>query len=208
MSNIFDELGLDAAAYTEAEAQEVSSGFEVLPSGSYVAEVKLLATFTTEKGAGMMLADIEVTNGDDKRTITVYQNVKKKNGEANPIGTATFKHIIEATGSEMAALTTKKETIKAYGKDVEGTVVNGIAGKKLLALVRHVFAEGEDYENFNEIEGYVKTDGTNSKGENQLDAFKEKIEKNPILKRKPKAGAKQQSTTDAGTTAADVASML
>ena len=204
MSNIFDELGLDEKVYTEAEAETVSN-FEVLPSAAYGATIKQLATFTSTKGAGMLIAIIHITSED--RDITVYQNTKKKDGSANEIGTRTFKSIIASANVEMSDLSTKVEKIKAYGKEVEGKVVKGLADKKITALVRAVFEEGADFENKNEIEAYVKVDGTNSKGEDLLDAFKTKIEKNPIKIKKTKAkdgDASTQAKTQSGAAIADV----
>jgi len=206
MSNIFEELGLDATAYTEAEEQTVGKGFEVLPSGVYTGSVKELATFTTDSGAGMMKAVIEIEADGDNREITVYQNIKKKDGSANTIGTATFKHIVEATNTEMAMLSTKKEQIKAYGKDVQATVVQGLIGKKIKAFVRAVHEEGATYENYNEIEAYARVDGTNSKGENIEEAFIEKITKTPVLERKAKqsSNSSKEPTTEAGQQAKDL----
>ena len=209
MSNIFDELGLDQETYNKAEDQTVREGFEVLPSGAYKAEIKELATFTTEKGAKMMKAVIVIPS-EDKREITVYQNTQKIDGSPNEIGTATFKHIIQATNVDSANLSVKAETIKAYGKDVEGKVVKGLNGKPFLALVRAVHEEGAKFENYNEVEAYTKVDGTNAKGEDILTIFKEKIEKTPILNRKAKNPQTSSSNTqaEASGTAKNVADML
>ena len=209
MSNIFDELGLDQEVYNKAEEQTVREAFEVLPSGAYKAEIKELATFTTENGAGMLKA-IVVIPEKDNREITIYQNTKKKDGSPNEIGTATFKHIIQATNVDSSTLSTKTETIKAYGKDVEGKVVKGLNGKPFLALVRAVHEEGAKFEDYNEIEAYARVDGTNAKSEDILTTFNEKIEKTPILNRKAKNPQANSSDTQAATsgTAKNVADML
>lgn len=199
MSDVLNELGLDTAAYDKAEAQEVKPAFEALPSDAYKGKVKQLATFTTEKGAGMLIAIVAVDGQD--RDITVYQNVKKKDGSANEIGTATFKHIVESTNTPMSELSVKVEEITAYGKKVQGKVVQGIAGKPMMALVRQVFEEGAKFESYNEIEAYAKPDGTNSKGEDLVATFKEKVEKTPILNRKAKEGTASGAAT--ATKAAD-----
>lgn len=210
MADIFEELGLDKSTYEEAGAQEVRGAFEVLPSGAYKAEVKELATFTTESGAGMMKAEIYIPDAD--RTITVYQNVKKKNGEANAIGTATFKHIIQATNVDTSTLKTATEKIKAYGKEVEAKVVKGLAGKPFTALVRAVHEDGAKFEDYNEIEAYARIDGTNAAGEDLVAPFNEKIAKTPVLNRKSKDGGTSggNASTQAATTgeAKDVAAML
>jgi len=211
MSNIFEELNLDQKTYEEAEAQEVRGAFEVLPSGVYNASIKELATFMTQNGAGMLKAVVEIpVEGEDKpREITLYQNTKKKDGSPNDIGTATFKHIIQAVNVDSSSLSTKKETIKAYGKDVQGTVVNGILGKQFKALVRAVHEEGASYEDYNEIDAWAKTDGTNAKNEDIVTPFMEKIEKKPVLMRKAKPGSASQATKEATSeTAKKVADML
>jgi hypothetical protein len=208
MSTIFDELGLDANVYNEAEEQVVRPAFEVLPSNVYKAEVKQLATFVTDKGAGMLLCKVYIP--DEDRTIDVYQNTKKKDGTPNDIGTATFKHIIQATNVDTSQLTTKKEEITAYGKKVEGTVVQGLTGKPFLAFVRSVHEAGAKFEEYNEIEAWARMDGTNAKGEDIKTTFMEKIEKTPILNRQSKqqSGGGTATQASASGTAKDVASML
>jgi len=204
--NIFEELDLDKETVESAEEQTIRPAFELLPSGAYKAEIKELATFTTDSGAVQLKAVVYIPSED--REITIYQNVKKKNGEPNAIGQATFKHIVEATNTSMDDLTAKTETIEAYGKKVEGKVVKGLSGKPLIALVREVFEEGAKYDKYNDIEGYARTDGTNAKGENIVEVFNEKIAKNPILTRKAKnTQAKTNGSSDAGT-AGKVADML
>ena len=204
--SIFEELGLDAEAYNNAEEQTVGKGFEVLPSGAYPATIKQLATFTTDSGAGILYCKVNIPSED--RDIEVYQNTKKKDGSPNEIGTATFKHIIQAVNVDTTTLSTKKEQIKAYGKEVTGTVVNGVVGKPFLALVRAVLEEGGRFENYNEIEAWAKADGTNAKNEDIKTPFLEKIEKTPVLSRKSKQ-PKQAANTGATTaTQEDIAKML
>ena len=206
MSTIFEDLGLDESTFNEAEAESVAPAFEVLPSGVYGATIKQLATFQTEKGAGMLIATIHITSDD--RDITIYQNTKKKDGKPNDIGTRTFKSIISAANVNMSELSTKTEKIKAYGKEVDAKVVKGIEGKKIAALVRAVFEEGAKFENSNEIEAFAKADGTNAKGEDLLENFKTKIEKNPVKIKKAKADSTSndstQATTKSGESVADL----
>ena len=152
-----------------------------------------------------MLAIIKIPSQD--RELKIYQNVKKKDGNPNEIGTRTFKSIIASANVEMSDLSTKTEKITAYGKEVDGKVVKGLDGKKIVALVRAVFEEGSNFENTNEIEAYAKADGTNAKGEDLLEAFKSKIEKTPVKIKKTKAKAEDkstQATTKSGEAIADV----
>ena len=202
-----EELGLDSEVIESTEAQEVRGAFEPLVSGVYKAKVKELATFVTPKNA-TQLKVIVIPDSEPDREITIYQNIKKKDGSANEIGQATFRHIIDAMGVSASDLAVKTEKIKGYGKDVEAKVVQGISKKPITAFVRSVFEEGAKFETYNEIEAYGRADGTNSKGEDLVTAFKEKIEKTPVLKRTAKAqsggGEATQATSADGTNVADL----
>lgn len=205
--SVLEELGLDSAVVDAAEAQSVRPAFEALASDVYKGKVKELATFVTEKGATQLkvVADIDGSDND----ITVYQNIKKKDGSANEIGQATFRHILDALQKTAADLTVASENIKAYGKDVPGKVVKGINTIPVTFFVRAIFEEGAKYENYNEIEAYGRADGTNGKGEDLVTVFKEKVAKNPIIKRVAQAAsgnAGSQATTTAS--GVDVNSML
>ena len=183
----FKALGLDESVYNEAEEQTVSEGFKPLDSGIYKAKVKELAIFETDSGAGMLKIVVSPIDLKDSLTdITVYQNIKKKNGEANPIGTATLKHILDACNTTLEEVVVKNEEIVGYGKPKQAKVIKGIQDKVILAFIRSVHEEGAKYETYNEIEAYARQDGTNAKGEDLTEAFKKKIEKNPVLKRKAK----------------------
>lgn len=206
--SFIDELEIDQTTYKEAEEQIVKPAFEVLPSGAYKAELKELATFTTDSGAGMMKAVVYIKSKD--RSIDVYQNTKKKDGTPNDIGTATFKHIIQALNVDESELSVKEEKIKAYGKEVDAKVVKGVTGKTFVALVRAVHEEGAKFEDSNEIEAWARADGTNAKGEDLVETFNKKIEKTPVLQRKAKEGSAGNANTKAETTATakDVADIL
>ncbi len=203
MSTAIEEMGMDSIVVEKVETQEVKGAFEPLASGVYKGKVIELATFVTTKGATQLKVVFQ-PNGDHDE-VTIYQNVKKKNGEANEIGQATFRHVIDACGLSMADVTIKTQTIKGYAKDVEGKVVQGIKTKPITGFVRSVFEEGADFENYNEIEAWGRADGTNSKGEDLVAAYKEKIEKTPVLIRKKKAGG--NASTKAETKSADGASV-
>jgi len=203
MSTILNSMGLDTHTKTfdEAEAQGVST-FSLLKSGAYKATVKELATFVTEKGAKQLKIIVNITSED--HDITVYQNITKKDGNPNVIGTATFKHVLDALGEE--GLSVVEAKIKGYAKEVDAQCIQGMSSKPIIVLVREVHQPGEKFEEVNEIDGYLKADGTNAKNENMVDAYVEKITKTPILERKVKAGSASASaggTTDTSSKAID-----
>ena len=195
--SLYEELGLDVETMSNVEEQSIGGSFEVLPSGVYKATIKELGTFTTQNGAGMFKAVINLTESD--RDITVYQNTIKKNGEPNAIGSATFKYILQATGASMSELSTTTKKLKTYSYESDVKVVQGIANKPILALVRSVFEEGADFETYNEIEGYAKLAGD----EELVEKFEAKIVKTPVLNRKPKAKAAPAAKPTATTSEID-----
>ena len=203
--NKYDILGLDQTTYDEAEVQTVSEGFKPFESGVYKSTVKEIAIFTSSKGAGML--KIVINPDDDLENITVYQNTKKKNGEPNPIGQATLKHVLEACNLTVEDSVIKKEEIVAYGKPVQAQVIKSATGKPIVACVRQIKEEGAKFPDYNEIEAYARPDGTNSKGEDLLANFKAKIEKNPILIRQAKEQSGGQTASQA-TAAKDVSNLL
>ncbi len=183
-TELLGQLGLDTAAFEEAEAQEVRTGGGRLDAGAYKAELKELCTFDTTSGAKMFKAVVNIIS--EEKEMTVYQNITKKDGQPNPIGTAVFKAIMDATQVDKKALSVATEKVTAYGKEVDAQVLKGITGKVFVALVRAVHEEGADFPDYNEIEGYVTVDGNNSKGENLVDKFNEKIASRPVVERKAK----------------------
>lgn len=202
-----EELGMDAAVVESVEAQEVRGAFEPLDSGAYKAKVTELATFVTPKGA-TQLKVIVTPDSEPDRAVTIYQNIKKKDGSANEIGQAAFRHIIDAIGVPASDLNVKTEEIVAYGKKVEGKVVKGIDKKPMTAFIRSVFEEGAKFETYNEVEAWGRPDGTNAKGEDLVGPYKEKIEKQPILKRTFKGATSNESTQATATDGTKVDDLL
>jgi len=207
MNELLNSMGLEShiKEFEEAEAQGVST-FTVLPSGVYRATVKELATFVTEKGATQLKVIVSIK--PENQEITSYQNITKKDGNPNPIGTSVFKHILDALGEE--GLTAKSGKIKGYAKEVDANCIMGMSNKPIMVLIRQVKEPGAQYEDSNEIDGYLRADGTNSKNENLVDDYIEKITKTPILIRKTKD--KASSSSAGGTTdvqaAADIDSII
>jgi len=204
-------MGLDAATVAATKEQTVGAGFEVVDSGAYKATVKELFTFKSSGGALMMKITTHLEKED--KDIEEYQTVVNKDGKPNEIGQATFRHIMDAAcPTDQGALSNKVEKVKAYKKEVDGTVVKGLDGKPFIALVRAVHEEGASFADYNIVEAFARVDGTNSKGEDLLETFKTKIEKSPVMQRKSKGGgATAGAAATTGTTTASgqsVADML
>lgn len=190
LTDILSAVGVNEEAFKEAESQEVST-FEIIPSGAYKANVTSLFTFDTEKGAKQLKVVVKLKEND--KELTTFQNIVKKDGNPNAIGVATFKHIIEAFGTQSEKLTEAKENVVGYKDKVDAAVVKGMESIDIIVLVRAVHEEGAEFEDSNEIEGYLKIDGTNAKGEDMVKPYLEKIEKTPVKQKKAK-GAKTNST--------------
>ena len=200
-------MGLDAKTIEETGAQEIREGGAPVESGAYKSTIKELATFKSSGGALMLKVTVHLDKED--KDMDEYQTVVNKDGKPNPIGQAMFKHILDAalpTGQD--GLTNKAEKILAYKKEVDATIVKGLDGKPLIALVRQVHEEGAKYSDYSIVEGFARVDGTNSKGEDILTPFKAKIEKAPVMQRKAKGGAAaaatQGTTTASGQSVADM----
>jgi len=180
--NLTDIIGKETLE--NAEAQEIRTGSGVWESGAYDVIFTEFFLFKSKSGAGMLKCTIADKN--DKE-LTVYVNIKKKDGSDNEIGARFIKGALDAVGVDINAA--KVETIVAdyYGeKDKEVNSISDVLKKPLKACVRQVHTEGTEYENSNEIEAFLDKQGRNTKGEDQLEAFQTKIEKQPILERKAK----------------------
>jgi len=176
------DLGFDLNAVEETSISE----FKLLDSGVYTAEVKECFIFKTNSGAEMLKIAVEV----EEVEIKMYQNIKKKNGEPNEIGVGRLKNLLVSCQIEQPQLKLVKTA--GYKDEVEGKRIVNVIGKKVKTCIRKVIEEGAEYPEYNEIELFCKPDGTNSKGENVEEIFKNKIEKNPVLKRKAKQQEEKQ----------------
>ena len=205
--SFLEELGIEESTWKEAEAQTVNEGFKPIESGVYKATIKELGQFKTDNGAVMLKAKIALTDLIDHE-IDFYQNIKKKNGEDNPIGVASLKHILEALNVSASEIGIKNGEIEAYGKKREAKLITGVTGKPFLAFVRQVHEAGAKYENYNEVEGFARIDGTNAKGEDIATKYKEKIEKTPILERKAKSGNDKKESETKSKAKADIDDLI
>jgi hypothetical protein len=207
MSNNYDLMGVSETTINNVEVQTIKEGFKPLDSGVYKGNVTEFATFTSSGGAGML--KVTFTPSDANATpVTIYQNIKKKDGSDNEIGQATFRHVLDAAGKTLPELNVVNEEIEAYGKKVQGVVAKGMENIVVTAFIRNVFEEGAKFDKYNEVEAWGRADGTNSKGEDMVAKFKEKIEKAPVLIRKAKNTGGAAQSTAASAAAADIDSML
>jgi hypothetical protein len=187
--NINEILGL----VKEAEAAEVNAGFKPLPSGAYEATLTKFGVYENNFGNNSMHVEVEIKTEDreDPVVIKIDRGLTLKDGKPNSGTLSMMKEIFNATGVDINSAKTGSEVIKAFGKDVQLTSFPETYNKKVLALVREVLDQNnEAYPKSNTIEGIFNLDGTNSKGEDQLETFKKKIEEKPVLvKAKKTAGA-------------------
>ncbi len=190
INDILAKAGVDQEVFNKSEAQSVST-FELIPSGAYKANVTELITFKTEKGATQLKVVVKLK--DSGKELKEFQNLNKKDGTPNEIGTATFRHILDAFGPAVDNLTTAEEEVVGYKEKVKVSVVKGTENIDIIVLVREVHQDGADFEDTNEIEGFLRIDGTNAKGEELVSKFMEKIEEKPVRIKKSKGGSSSKS---------------
>ena len=190
INDILAKAGVDQEVFNKSEAQSVST-FELIPSGAYKANVTELITFKTEKGATQLKVVVKLK--DSGKELKEFQNLNKKDGTPNEIGTATFRHILDAFGPAVDNLTTAEEEVVGYKEKVKASVVKGTENIDIIVLVREVHQDGADFEDTNEIEGFLRIDGTNAKGEELVSKFMEKIEEKPVRIKKSKGGSSSKS---------------
>lgn len=196
MTNTFSALKANINA---AEASKVMELAEALDANIYNGRIKEVSLFTTDSGAGMLKYTVEADYAFDGETkhkqFTGYQNTVKKDGEENKIGLSTLSQLIYAAGLTMDESDTSKTQVqtastksKCYAKEVEVETIVNIVDKPVLVAVRKI-QEGDDEKTvkiYNEVEIVLALDGTNKAGEDQRDKFLEKIEKRPLIVRRPK----------------------
>ena len=197
--NLTDLIGAETLA--NAEAQEIRTGAGVWESGVYDVVFTEFFLFKSKHGAGMLKCTIQ---DQDENTFTTYVNVKKKDGTDNDIGARFVKGALDAVGVDMNSATIKQIVGDYYAeKNQDVNSVDSVLNKPLKACVRQVHTEGAEYENSNEIEAFLDKQGKNGKGEDQLEAFAAKIEKQPILERKAKTPAGGDGAANGGAPAPD-----
>ena len=204
--SILSQLGTTEEAYKEAQGSAATASFEPLPSGAYKATIKSVMVYKNKYGGTQMKYIVNVTDGD--RDIEFRQDIgatlKPADGEtvgAPNLGYASrLKQFCFAAGVELDSLamapTTSKHRI--FGKEEDVTLVQGLTGKTVLALVRLTDdiskAEGESYKLSNDLEGVCAVNGIDASGEDAKAIFMAKVEKTPVFKLKGKA---KTATADA-----------
>lgn len=206
--SILEQLGTTAAAYEEAKGSSVTATFEPLASGAYKATVKSVMVYVNRFGGTQMKYIVNLTDSD--RDIEFRQDIgatlkAEKEGEvgAPNLGYASrLKQFAFASGVELDALTldSVKTKHKIFGTDQEVTLIKGMVGKPVLALVRLSDdtnkAEGESYKISNDLEGVCAMNGIDASGEDAKAIFLAKVEKNPVFKYK---GKQKSGTATANT---------
>lgn len=205
--NILDELGLDEATYEQGEAGAVAKAFEPIPSGVVDAVVKEITIYTNKWDGKQARYVVTVDKNGEPQDLTFRSDIGKtlQSGEANKGYAGRLKQFAHATGTDLAALSMGKDVkIKSFGQEYDGTLLVGMNGKKIKALVRVSDdinkPEGTPFKITNDISGVIAMDGTDSKGEDAATAFTELCEKTPVFPagKKGKAGATATTATATG----------
>ena len=206
-ADVLKGFNLSTEIVEKSEGQKISTGKKILPSGPYKAEVREVAQWKHTTGTTMLKVVLHLEKED--MLIEEYYPMESAKGDEYVFNKERLVYLTEAL--DAATLSVKAEKVMAYKKEVEATVLKGTIGHPIIALVYQTFEEGGDYPDNNEVDGYLKPDGTNKKGEDLLATFKEKVEKTPVRKKKTKAKAGAASASTAGTVTAEgkaVADML
>ena len=204
--NGFDFLGVTPDQYKEIETKEPGEGQQVLDSGVYDAKVKEVAKYKNDKGGvqGKITVELPQYLGHE---ITKYVTFVKNDGTEIDWGKSELKQLLDSIGADPSELNVVEGETKAYGQNRKAAILKGIEGRPLKVAVRKVHQPGSNYEWFNEIEFFMRPDGTNAKGENVAERFLKKIEKTPVLERKPRnttGSTTATVTTSSGTNVADL----
>ena len=206
-------LGLTTANVAEIKEVEVKEVIQYTPAGVYYGKIKEFGTYTSASGASMAFAELEVTVGDDTRTMKDYifipkdqteADVKKDRKKASQMSRmregsiAKINGYINAVGLNIADVevsTIENDVSKAFNK------FDGVAGDKTVAIFIQVeHTAGAQYEWKNIINNVFAEDCTNSKGDDQKEQFLANIAKKPIIEKKAKGGT--AATGTGGTVAA------
>ena len=230
MGNIFETLGASKEMVESVQPEEIYEG-KLIPAGVYDAVVDKAYLRKTDSGAKMFELDLNVDvdgeikplhystavqSGDEKgnKTYWVVQehhadSVKKRYGGVGakvPLpGFEAMVKFLRAIDSENADQ--QETSVDWKGSPITVLAFKGLNGKKLKVSV--IQEEGEyEGEMFrkNEIIRWLKTDGTNDKGEDMLEKAKAEVEKKMKKLESKTSSAPASGTTASTSEAATVAS--
>lgn len=199
--SILEAIGTTAETFAEAKGSAATAAFEPLQSGAYKATIKSVMVYKNQFGGTQMKYIVNLTDSD--RDMEFRQDIgatlkPESEGVAGApnLGYASrLKQFCFAAGVELDSLTMAPTSSKhkIFGKDTDVTLVQGMTGKTVLALVRlsddTAKAEGESYKLSNDLEGVCAVNGIDASGEDAQATFLAKVEKAPVFKFKGKAKA-------------------
>lgn len=199
-------LGMDETEFEKIEEEKPSGSGAVLDSGVYKAKIKEIGQFKGEKGGVQIKIAVTLDEFLDHE-VSKYPVIVTKDGVKSEWGPREVKHVISAANIDPTTVTQVQGKMKAYNKEVDAILLKGVEGKPLKIALRKVHDPEGKYEWYNEIEHFMRVDGTNAKGEDLEGPFLKKIEKNPILERKSKK-TNTADTTVKTANGTDIASLI
>ena len=201
MASIYEELDLDPKA-VEAEAGAQTLGAELPEPGVYDAEIKQIYIRKTDSGAKMLCLDMNLKDVGPLFWETCIAAGDAKNNKPTFGMTKTMPHIFQALGTTNPAAA--KGNVTHKGEVINAMAIPELAGRKMVIGLRHEENEWQGSVNLKPLlETFLKSDGTNAKGEPLRAKLEEKIEKSPLKALKktavaaaPAAGAVAAAATD------------
>lgn len=204
-NNAMDGFGLSTEDIQNAESSAIAKVFEPLPSGVYEATVEDVVVYKNQWDGKM--ARYTVIIKDDKgedRTVSFRRDIGQllQSGKPNHGYAGRLEQFSHATATPIAEMSMGQETtFKSFGKDIKGTLVVGMKGKKLKALVRLTSdtnkEEGQSFKYTNDLQAVVALDGTQKDGEDAVAPFTKAIETKPVFEVQGKTGTKSKTGNEA-----------
>lgn len=205
-------LSEDLLVKTQAESiAKVSEGFAPLPSGANKVAIDKMYISKTDSGASMMNITFKIKDseklifakyctrsGDEKgnkATFTILNKhpdfLKKQYGVGNEAPLPDYKFITQlfaAAKVEMKDSAPEDGMVKIGDRVIEAKIFNTMYGKELTVCgqVQESEYNGEVSEKHIPVI-YLDAEGKNAEGDDMVEKFKKKIEKEPVkrLKNKP-----------------------
>ena len=222
--NMSSNWGLDTELLEKTKRDSVAvvgGGFKPLDSGSYKVAIDKMYINTTDSGAQMMNLTFKIKDseklifakyctrsGDEKgnkATFTILAShpefLKKKYAVGSECPLPDYKFITQlfaATKSEMIDNAPEEGMIKIGDNTISAKIFKTMIGKELTVCgqVQESEYNGEVSEKFVPVV-YLDTDGLNADGDEMVEKFNKKIEKEPVKRLKQKTViAKAQPSGD------------